>query len=284
MNKALERFPVWLKRPLAHSGKQNVVHEEIRKHGLHTVCQEAKCPNRGECFSRGTATFLILGENCTRNCAFCSVSHDPPGELNKQEPEHLVNAVKKMELKHVVITSVTRDDLRDGGASVFSQIVYRLREQIPSVTIELLIPDLQGNDEALQVVFQSRPDILNHNIETVPSMYAQVRPQAQYHRSLEVLCKAASNGLTTKSGIMVGLGERTTEVIDAMNDLREHGCTILTIGQYLQPTSRQIPVQEFITPSTFEMYKSEGLKMGFDAVYSGPFIRSSYRAEEYFNK
>jgi lipoic acid synthetase len=282
LNKTEERFPVWLKKPLAYSGKQNVVHNEIKKYGLHTVCQEAKCPNRGECFSRGTATFLILGENCTRNCTFCSVSHNPPGELNNKEPEHLVNAVKTMGLKHVVITSVTRDDLPDGGASVFSQIVYRLREQIPSVTIELLIPDLQGSDEALQVVFQSRPDILNHNIETVPSLYAQIRPQAQYHRSLEVLRKAASTGLITKSGMMVGLGEKTDAVLEAMSDLREHGCTILTIGQYLQPTSRQIPVQEFITPSTFEMYKSEGLKMGFTAVYSGPFIRSSYRAEEYF--
>jgi lipoic acid synthetase len=273
-----------LKRPLAYSGKQNLIHDEIKKYGLHTVCTEAKCPNRGECFSRGTATFLILGENCTRNCSFCSVSHNSPEELNVHEPQYLVNAVKKMDLRHVVITSVTRDDLADGGASVFNEIVYRLKEQIPSITIELLIPDFQGNSDALRVVFESRPDILNHNIETVPSLYPQIRPQAIYQRSLDILNLASSNKLITKSGIMVGFGEKTAEVLDAMHDLRDNGCTILTIGQYLQPTSGQIPVKEFITPSVFEMYKEEGKKMGFDAVYSGPFIRSSYRAEEYFRK
>jgi lipoic acid synthetase len=283
-NSSQTRLPAWLKRPIAYSGKQNFIHEEIRKHGLHTVCREAKCPNRGECFSRGTATFLILGENCTRNCSFCSVKHEPPEPLNLNEPHLLVDAVKRMNLKHVVITSVTRDDLSDGGASVFSKIVQLIRAQLPSITIELLIPDLQGNKDALLTIFDSRPDILNHNIETVPSLYARIRPHAIYQRSLELLRLAASQGLVTKSGIMVGFGEKKEEVLGAMRDLREHGCSILTIGQYLQPTDRQVPVKEFISPATFEFYKTEGEHMGFNAVYSGAFIRSSYRAEEYFNK
>lgn len=284
LNAAQTRLPEWLKRPIAYSGKQNLIHDEIQKHGLHTVCREAKCPNRGECFSKGTATFLILGENCTRNCSFCSVKHEPTEQLNVLEPQLLVDAVKKMHLRHVVITSVTRDDLPDGGASVFSDIVNRIREQLPSVTIELLIPDLLGNNDALSTVFNSRPDILNHNIETVPSLYSKIRPMAVYQRSLEVLKLAAFHGLTTKSGIMVGFGEKKDEVLGAMNDLREHGCRILTIGQYLQPTEKQVPVEEFVPPSTFDFYKKEGEKRGFEAVYSGAFIRSSYRAEEYFNK
>lgn len=284
MNTSPARLPAWLKRPIAYSGKQNLIHDEIQKHGLHTVCREAKCPNRGECFSKGTATFLILGENCTRNCSFCSVKHHQPEPLNCNEPQLLVDAVKKMNLKHVVITSVTRDDLSDGGASVFIEIVQLIREQLPSVTIELLIPDLQGNKEALCSVFNSKPDILNHNIETVPSLYPRIRPLAFYKRSLEVLNLAASHGLTTKSGIMVGFGEKKEEVLGAMGDLREHGCSILTIGQYLQPTDKQVPVEEFVSPSIFEFYEKEGEQMGFKAVYSGPFIRSSYRAEEYFNK
>ncbi len=277
-------MPAWLKRPIAYSGKQNFIHDEIQKHGLHTVCREAKCPNRGECFSRGTATFLILGENCTRNCSFCSVRHEVPAPLNEHEPHLLVDAVKKMNLKHVVITSVTRDDLPDGGAAVFNNIVHLIREQLSSVTIELLIPDMQGNKDALTVVFNSRPDVLNHNIETVPSLYSRIRPQAVYERSLAVLEMAASHGLTTKSGIMVGFGEKKEEVLDAMRDLRKHGCNILTIGQYLQPTEKQVPVENFVPPSTFEFYKKEGVQMGFKAVYSGAFIRSSYRAEEYFHK
>lgn len=284
MNTSPTRLPPWLKRPIAYSGRQHFIHDEIQKHGLHTVCREAKCPNRGECFSKGTATFLILGENCTRNCSFCSVKHDPPGPLNRNEPNLLVDAVKKMNLRHVVITSVTRDDLPDGGASVFSEIVKLIREQLPSVTIELLIPDLQGNEDALETVFRSRPDILNHNIETVPSLYSRIRPQAVYQRSLELLKLAAAKGLTTKSGIMVGFSEKKEEVLGAMDDLQQHGCSILTIGQYLQPTEKQVPVQEFVPPSTFEFYKKEGEQMGFKAVYSGTFIRSSYRAEEYFNK
>jgi lipoic acid synthetase len=212
------------------------------------------------------------------------VKHDSPLPLNVHEPQLLVDAVKKMNLKHVVITSVTRDDLPDGGASVFSQIVILIREQLPSVTIELLIPDLQGNKDALCTVFNSEPDILNHNIETVPSLYFRIRPMAVYKRSLDVLELAASHGLTTKSGIMVGFGEKQEEILSAMSDLREHGCSILTIGQYLQPTEKQVPVKEFVSPSTFEFYKKEGEQMGFKAVYSGAFIRSSYRAEEYFNK
>jgi lipoic acid synthetase len=193
-----------------------------------------------------------------------------------------MNAVKAMALKHVVITSVTRDDLPDGGASVFSTIVLLIREHLPAVTIEVLIPDFLGNKDALTTVFKSKPDILNHNIETVPTLYSKIRPQAVYNRSLEIIKLASLEGLTTKSGLMVGFGEKPTEVLGAMQDLRKNGCEILTIGQYLQPSDHQVPVTEYVTPSTFEQYKIEGVNMGFQEVYSGPFIRSSYRAEEYF--
>lgn len=277
-------IPSWLKRKIAYSGKHNSIRNNIHAKGLHTVCLEAKCPNRSECYSRGVATFLIMGNVCTRNCSFCSVSHGTPQKLNPLEPDHIVEATIGLNLKHVVITSVTRDDLFDGGASVYALIVKRLRDSLPDITIELLIPDFKGDPTALDTVFNSRPDVLNHNVETVPQLYPVIRPQASFQRSLEVLKRASEKGLITKSGIMVGLGEKYDEVIQTMDALRRNGCSILTIGQYLQPSANQIKVSEFVHPEVFEKYSIAGKEMGFSEIFSGPYVRSSYRADELWDK
>jgi len=277
-------MPSWLKRKIAYSGKHNCIRHNIHAKGLHTVCIEAKCPNRGECYSRGVATFLIMGNVCTRNCSFCSVSHGTPSKLDPLEPDHIVEAVAELNLRHVVITSVTRDDLWDGGASVYALIVKKLKTSLPDVTTELLIPDFKGDETALDTVFSSRPDILNHNVETVPQLYPVIRPQASFQRSLGVLKRASDQGLTTKSGIMVGLGEKSEEVIQTMDALRRNGCSILTIGQYLQPSSNQIKVADFIHPDVFEKYSKTGKEMGFSEVFAGPYVRSSYRADQLWNK
>jgi lipoic acid synthetase len=277
-------IPSWLKRKIAYSGKHNSIRNNIHAKGLHTVCLEAKCPNRSECYSRGVATFLIMGNVCTRNCSFCSVSHGTPQKLNPLEPDHIVEATIGLNLKHVVITSVTRDDLFDGGASVYALIVKRLRDSLPDITIELLIPDFKGDPTALDTVFNSRPDVLNHNVETVPQLYPVIRPQASFQRSLEVLKRASEKGLITKSGIMVGLGEKYDEVIQTMDALRRNGCSILTIGQYLQPSANQIKVSEFVHPEVFEKYSIAGKEMGFSEIFAGPYVRSSYRADELWDK
>lgn len=277
-------MPSWLKRKIAYSGKHNSIQHNIHAKGLHTVCIEAKCPNRGECYSRGVATFLIMGNVCTRNCSFCSVSHGPPPKLDPLEPDHLVEAVAELNLRHVVITSVTRDDLWDGGASVYALIVKKLKACLPDVSIELLIPDFKGDVGALDTVFNSKPDILNHNVETVPLLYPIVRPQASFQRSLEVLKRASDQGLTTKSGIMVGLGEKSDEVIQTMEALRSSNCSILTIGQYLQPSADQIKVVEFVHPEIFEKYSKTAKQLGFSEVSAGPYVRSSYRADQLLNK
>lgn len=251
--------------------------------GLNTVCAEAKCPNRGECFSRGTATFLILGSVCTRNCAFCGVDSGDPSPPDPQEPDRLAEAALQMNLKHVVITSVTRDDLEDGGASFFASVVKAVRHKLPGATVEVLIPDLSGSQQALHTVLDSTPDVLNHNIETVPRLYSSVRPQAAYSRSLQLLSRSAADGRSkVKSGIMVGLGETAQEVEEVMSDLRSVGCSILTIGQYLRPSRNQVPVREFVSPQQFSHYEQTGFSMGFEHVFSGPYVRSSYRAEEQF--
>jgi lipoic acid synthetase len=278
------RKPQWLKRKMAFQGKQAEVDRFIADFGLHTVCKEARCPNRGECFSRGTATFLVMGAVCTRHCAFCSVQKGQTAPLDWDEIARVVDAAKKMNLRHAVITSVTRDDLPDGGALFFAELVDAFRRSLPGVTVELLIPDLQGDVRALETVFASRPDVLNHNVETVPSLYATMRPQADYQRSLELIGHAAKYGLVAKSGIMVGLGETVKEVALVMDDLRRHNCTVLTIGQYLQPTGGQAPVQQYVTPEQFELYRNTGLEMGFTGILSGPFVRSSYRAAESIGK
>lgn len=251
--------------------------------GLNTVCAEAKCPNRGECFSRGTATFLILGSVCTRNCAFCGVDFGDPLAPDPEEPNRLAKAALKMGLKHVVITSVTRDDLRDGGASFFASVVKAVRQKLPKATVEVLIPDFAGSRQALHTVLDSAPDVLNHNIETVPRLYSSVRPQAEYGRSLQLLSRTAADGRSkVKSGIMVGLGETELEVEEVMGDLRKSGCSILTIGQYLRPSRHQVPLREFISPRKFSDYEQIARSMGFEHVFSGPYVRSSYRAEEQF--
>jgi lipoic acid synthetase len=275
------RFPPWLKRKLAYEGRHGEVSGLLTECGLHTVCAEAKCPNRGECFSKGSAAFLILGPVCTRNCAFCGVSTGTPSPVDVSEGERLAEAAERMGLKHVVVTSVTRDDLPDGGAAAFADVVKRLRDRVPSAMIEVLIPDFRGSVEALKTVLDSGPDVLNHNMETVSRLYPQIRPQADYGRSLELIRRAADSGRSVvKSGIMVGLGETVDEVSGLMRDLRSAGCGVITVGQYLRPSARQIPVSEFVTPERFAEYERLAVDMGFAKAFCGPYVRSSYRADE----
>jgi lipoic acid synthetase len=281
---ARPRMPAWLKRPVAHTGQKKTIESFLHDGLLHTVCVEAKCPNRSECFSKGTATFLILGDTCSRSCRFCNVNKGVPPVIDAGEPARLCEAAKKMNLRHIVVTSVTRDDLPDGGAEHFVRVVHELRKHMPGSSIELLIPDFNGNSDALAAVFESKPDILNHNIETVPRLYTAIRPQAQYERSLAVL-KAASSGsapLIAKSGLMVGLGETFDEVSATLKDIADTGCAIVTIGQYLQPSQKQVPVYEFVTPELFKAYEVAGTALGLQ-VFSGTFVRSSYRALEVFD-
>ena len=273
-----QRKPFWLRRPIAFQGKQHQVNQQIDASGLHTVCKEARCPNRSECFARGTATFLVMGSVCTRGCAFCSVDKGIADSLDWSEIDRVVDAARTMKLCHVVVTSVTRDDLPDGGASFFRALVGAFRSALPEVTIELLIPDLKGDAGALEMVFSSRPDILNHNVETVPSLYSSIRPQAAYYRSLEVLRSAAGAGLVTKSGLMVGMGESPREIFDVLDDLHQCGCSIVTIGQYLQPSPRQTAVIEYVSLEQFDAYRVYGEQKGIARVSAGPFVRSSYHA------
>lgn len=251
---------------------------------LHTVCEEARCPNLGECFSKGTATFLILGRICTRNCGFCSVEHGVPVPLDETEPGNVAQAIKKMDLRYVVITSVTRDDLPDGGASLFTKTIQAIQALDLKIKIEVLIPDFQGDSISLEMVLKKGPDVLNHNIETIARLYPEVRPQADYKRSLHLLKKSKDlyPRIFTKSGFMLGLGETHQEVLELLRDLREVGCNFLTIGQYLQPRLDRLPVIRFVPPEEFEEYKRIGEEMGFRAVASGPFVRSSFHASQMF--
>lgn len=254
----------------------------LKRLGLNTVCEEANCPNRMECFSRKTATFMILGKNCTRNCTFCNVEKNSPLPLDPGEPAHVAEAVRELGLKHAVITSVTRDDLDDGGAGHFAEVIRQVRESSSQVTIEVLIPDFKGDKRALEKVTAARPHIINHNVETVPSLYAEVRPMAVYKRSLGLLAKVKKldSEIYTKSGIMLGLGEKEEEVLQVFRDLRDVGCDFLTAGQYLAPSKRHHPVVEYIHPDKFEHYKKQAMEMGFRHVAAAPFVRSSYRAEQ----
>ncbi len=258
----------------------------LRKFNLHTVCEEASCPNIGECFSRKTATFMIMGDTCTRNCPYCDVSHGKPKPLDPFEPENIAKAVKKLRLRHVVITSVNRDDLPDGGASHFASVVEKIREELPSCTIEVLIPDFQGDWNALKTVVDSKPDVINHNIETVPSLYKKVRHRGNYQLSLELIkkIKELDSNIVSKSGIMVGLGETKEEVINVMEDLINHNCEILTIGQYLRPSKNHLPVEKYYTDEEFKELEKIGYELGFKEVYSGKLVRSSYHADEVFDK
>lgn len=250
---------------------------------LHTVCEEARCPNIGECWNSRTATFMILGDVCTRRCMFCAVKKGAPGGIiDVDEPRRLGEAVGSLKLQHVVITSVNRDDLADGGASVFAECIAEARTHRPGCTVEVLIPDLEGNWDALAVIVQARPEVLNHNTETVPRLYRRVRPYANYQQTLNLLrtSKQLDAQMLTKSGLMVGLGETVTELLETMEDLRNTECDILTVGQYLSPSSRHLPIQRYYTPDEFEEIKEAGIEMGFRHVESGPLVRSSYHASE----
>jgi lipoic acid synthetase len=271
--------PAWLRVKAARSEPWRMMLENL--YGLHTVCQEAKCPNIGECFGRGAATFMILGRVCTRTCRFCAVSHRGARTLDPGEPVRLAEAVEKLGLRHVVITSVTRDDLPDGGASVFAECIREIRKRSPGVTIEVLTPDFRGDMAALELVMLERPDIFNHNVETAPRLYKLVRPQAKYPRSLAVLAEAKRmypDGLT-KSGLMVGLGEEMDEVVQVLRDLRANDVDMLTIGQYMQPNPTLLPVFRYVPPDEFDEYGRIARELGFRGVASGPLVRSSYWAD-----
>ncbi len=277
-----QRKPEWLRAKLYSSDQGMEVEKLLRRLGLNTVCSEAKCPNLGECFNRRTATFMILGSHCTRNCRFCNVQDGLVDRVDMTEPVKIASAVKELGLRYVVITSVTRDDLPDGGAGHFAEVIHALKDLDQELIIEVLIPDFKGDLECLMKVIEARPDVINHNIETIERLYPKVRSMALYERSLEVLknIKEYGKGIISKSGFMLGLGESDDEVISLMKDLKAAKCDILTIGQYLQPSIAHYPVQAYIKPEVFDRYKSIGLEMGFRGVASGPLVRSSYFADE----
>ena len=284
----LGKRPNWLKVKLPTGNNYGDVRSLLKEKKLITVCEEARCPNLAECWNNRTATFMILGDVCTRTCGFCNVKTGMPNELDLEEPRRVVDSIKELNLKHAVITSVNRDELEDGGAVIFKECVRLLREDKPDCTVEILIPDFKGEEKAFNIIMQSPPDILNHNMETVKRLYHAVRPQAQYERSLQLIRWFKEKGLSrrdgfpkTKSGIMVGIGETPDEVLKLMQDLVNHKCDILTIGQYLQPTKQHLPVDRFVTPEEFAMYKTEGMKLGFKIVESAPLVRSSYHADEH---
>ncbi len=279
-----QRRPEWLKARIPGGHGYSQIRDIIGGQRLHTVCEEARCPNMGECWNAGTATFMILGDTCTRSCGFCAVKTGrPEGGLDWDEPKRVARAAKLMGIRHAVVTSVNRDERKDGGAPIFAETIRELRREIPGCTVEVLIPDFKGSEEALATVLDANPDILNHNIETVKRLYHPVRPQANYRQSLEVLDRAKRKGFTTKTGMMLGIGEKTEEVIEAMKDIRDVNCDILTLGQYLQPTKNHLPVERFVHPDEFAFLKEEGMKMGFRHVESGPLVRSSYHAERHVN-
>ena len=274
--------PDWLRVKLPSGKRFREVSDIIQDKSLNTVCGEARCPNMGECWGAGTATFMILGDVCTRSCGFCAIKTGRPVKgLDWDEPNRVTDAAKQMGLKHVVITSVNRDERKDGGAPIFAETIRRLREEIPGVTIEVLIPDFRGIWDALQIVIDERPDVLNHNVETVPRLYRRVRPQAKYERSLELLQRCKAQGLRTKTGIMVGLGETKEEVFSVMDDLVDIDLNVFTIGQYMQPTKMHLPVEEWVHPDVFSEYKIVGEAKGIEHVESGPLVRSSYHAERH---
>ncbi len=277
--KEFVKKPKWLQLRVQSDVNTVNVKNLIKSLNLHTVCNEANCPNRMECFARRTATFMILGRNCTRNCTFCNVTRNKPDPVDLNEPENVAKAVKTLQLKHAVITSVTRDDLEDQGANQFAEIVRQIKKYNPNTTIELLIPDMCGREDLLDIILETKPDVLNHNIETIPEFYPKVRPAANFMRSVKVLGYAKQKGFKTKSGIMVGFGETEEQVVNALKELRKVDCDMLTVGQYLQPTKLHIKVTEYVTPEQFERYKDIALELGFKRVNSGPLVRSSYHAE-----
>lgn len=276
----LLRKPEWLKIHLSSTDHYTYVSQVVRDHALHTICASGRCPNQSECWSRGTATFMVMGDICTRSCRFCATRSGKPLPLDPSEPQKVAESVAMMNLKHCVITSVDRDDLPDGGAAHWAEIVRAIRNKKPHTTIELLIPDFDGRTELVDLIIDAKPDIIGHNMETCRRITPLVRSRATYNTSLKVLQHIAAKGMICKSGIMVGIGETDKEVIDTMRDLRAIGCNIFTIGQYLQPTRQHYPVDRYVHPDTFDMYKAKGLEMGFDYVASAPMVRSSYLADK----
>jgi len=273
--------PPWLKVKLPSGENYRFVRSVIDENRLHTVCESAHCPNMGECWGAGTATLMLLGNICTRSCGFCAVLTGRPTELDWEEPERVARAVELMKLQHCVLTSVNRDELKDGGAEIWARTIRAIKTRCPGTTIEVLLPDFKGNWDALYRVLEEKPDVVSHNMETVPRLYRQVRPQAKYERSLEFIRRTKEASFRTKSGAMLGIGETHEEILALMQDLLDHGCDVLTLGQYLQPTPQHLPVQRFVTPEEFEMYRQIGLEMGFDYVESGPLVRSSYHSERH---
>jgi lipoyl synthase len=282
----IPRKPEWLKRRLPACPAYEEVRGLVERSQLHTVCQEAHCPNIWECFSKGAATFLMMGPDCTRACRFCAVRHGQAAPIDPLEPIHVAEAVLEMGLTYIVVTSVTRDDLPDGGAGIFAQTILEVRKRMPHAAVEVLIPDLRGDRDALRVVMAARPTVLNHNLETIPRLYSLVRPGADYGRSLDILKWAGEEdpSIPTKSGLMLGLGESDREVGETLEDLLDGGCRVLTLGQYLQPSREHLPVERYVHPEEFGRWGEKALNMGFRAVASGPFVRSSYQAESLWRK
>jgi len=281
--KKKNKKPDWLRVKLPVGKEYANVRKIVDENKLHTICESGNCPNMGECWGAGTATFMILGNVCTRSCSFCAVATGRPPEYDEQEPQRVAEAIKKMGVKHAVLTSVNRDELKDRGAEIWYQTVMKTKELSPETTIETLIPDVKGKWDALYRMIEAGQEVVSHNVETVPSLYRRVRPQAKYQRSLDQIKLTKEYGKRTKTGIMVGLGETQDEMFAAMDDLVAHGCDILTVGQYLQPTKRHHDVIEYVHPEVFDMYREEGLKRGLKYVESGPLVRSSYHAERHVN-
>lgn len=281
MQDSILRKPEWLKVKLPRGFKTSQVVGLLNEHGLHTICSSGMCPNKGECWGRGTATFMIGGNVCTRNCKFCNVAGGKTEQLDERELHDIVRSIKELKLKHVVITSVDRDDLEDLGASHWCKIIKLIREECPGVTMEVLIPDFQGKPELIQQIIDLKPDVISHNIETVRRLTPEVRSVATYETSLAVVRQISENGIRSKSGIMLGLGETEAEILETMKDLREAGCEVMTIGQYLQPTKKHYPVKEYVSPEKFAYYGKLGKDMGFRHIESAPLVRSSFRAEKH---
>lgn len=282
-NDNIPRLPHWMKVPMPKGQEYSRVKNLLAKQKLHTICVSGNCPNKGECWSAGTATFMILGEKCTRNCKFCQVYTLKPEQVDYEEPQRLAESVRSLNLKHVVITSVARDDLVDGGAGFWAECIRKVKELNPNTTMEVLIPDFHRGDSATDKVIAEKPEVISHNLETVKRLSPEVRAMAHYHRSLDLLGYIAQSGLIAKTGIMVGLGETYEEVLEAMQDARNMGVKVFTIGQYLRPSIKHYPVKEYIKPEVFAKWKEDGLKMGFSHVESGPQVRSSYHAERHVN-
>jgi lipoyl synthase len=276
-----EHLPKWMKVPMPHGEKYSKVKNLIEKQNLNTICSSGNCPNKGECWSAGTATFMIMGEKCTRNCRFCYVKSLQPDPLDWNEPKKLAETIKILELKHCVITSVARDDLADGGASFWAETIKTVKYSNPGVTMEVLIPDFGGKKELLDKIIHEKPEVISHNVETVERLSPKIRSIATYHKSLDVLNYIAASGVIAKSGIMLGLGETQEEVLKTIRDIRNTGVKVLTIGQYLPPSALHTPLTEYVKPEVFQYFKAAGLEMGFNFVESGPLVRSSYHAEKH---